>query len=315
MPEVKKKKSQKREPLSPDRIVGKALELVERDGLTGFSFRKLAGDLGCEAMSIYYHYPSKAHLFDAMVASCLRKVAWLPVDAPWREALRHGLAEFRGIAQKNPAFFQFLALCRMNSEAGLTVLETVLVIFRNAGFTPRQSAKYFRLLSYYVVGAALDETSGYAKGPSAVIATDPVKHKQYAFTQVAQLKGQGGGSLFIKTHPKSKNLYVDTALNPDPKISQSVAVFDINHLDKGFDVLPIAEWAGIQDDGAKRVVQPEFNLAGDEVWFSVWSAKDKQSAIVVVDDKTRKLKAVIKDARLITPTGKFNVNNTQKDVY
>jgi nitrite reductase (NO-forming) / hydroxylamine reductase len=149
----------------------------------------------------------------------------------------------------------------------------------------------------------------------ALIATDPVKHKQYAFTQVASLKGQGGGSLFLKTHPKSKNLYVDTALNPDPKISQSVAVFDINNLDKGYVVLPIAEWAGIKDDGAKRVVQPEYNLAGDEVWFSVWSAKDKVSAIVVVDDKTRKLKTVIKDPRLITPTGKFNVNNTQKDVY
>ena len=71
----------------------------------------------------------------------------------------------------------------------------------------------------------------------------------------------------------------------------------------------------LKDDGAKRVVQPEYNQAGDEVWFSVWSAKDKESAIVVVDDKTRKLKAVIKDPRLITPTGKFNVNNTQKDVY
>ena len=44
-------------------------------------------------------------------------------------------------------------------------------------------------------------------------------------------------------------------------------------------------------------------------------AKDKQSAIVVVDDKTLKLKAVIKDPRLITPTGKFNVYNTQHDVY
>jgi nitrite reductase (NO-forming)/hydroxylamine reductase len=47
----------------------------------------------------------------------------------------------------------------------------------------------------------------------------------------------------------------------------------------------------------------------------VWSGKDPQSAIVVVDDKTRKLKAVIKDAKLITPTGKFNVHNTQHDVY
>jgi nitrite reductase (NO-forming)/hydroxylamine reductase len=148
----------------------------------------------------------------------------------------------------------------------------------------------------------------------SLIGTDPEKHPKEAWKVVRTLKGQGGGSLFIKTHPKSHNLWVDTTLNPDAKISQSVAVFDINNLDKGFEVLPIAEWAGL-GDGAKRVVQPEYNKAGDEVWFSVWSAKDKESAIVVVDDKTRKLKAVIKDAKLITPTGKFNVYNTQHDVY
>ena len=149
----------------------------------------------------------------------------------------------------------------------------------------------------------------------SLIGTDPVRNKQFAFKEVAQLKGQGGGSLFLKTHPKSKHLYVDTPLNPDPAMSQSVVVFDINSLDKGYKVLPIAQWAGLSDDGAKRVVQPEYNKAGDEVWFSVWSAKDKQSAIVVVDDKTLQPKVVIKDPRLITPTGHFNVNNTQHDIY
>ncbi|MGD9833393.1 MAG: cytochrome D1 domain-containing protein [Piscinibacter sp.] len=149
----------------------------------------------------------------------------------------------------------------------------------------------------------------------SLIGTDPKKHKDSAFKVVQTLKGQGGGSLFLKSHPKSTHLYVDTPLNPDPKISQSVAVYDIKNLEKGYTVLPIAEWAGLTDDGAKRVVQPEFNKAGDEVWFSVWSAKDKQSALVVVDDKTLKLKAVIKDPKLITPTGHFNVHNTQHDVY
>jgi nitrite reductase (NO-forming) / hydroxylamine reductase len=149
----------------------------------------------------------------------------------------------------------------------------------------------------------------------SLIGTDPIKHKQYAFKQVASIKGQGGGALFIKSHPKSTHLYSDTPLNPDPKLSQSVAVYDINNLEKGYTVLPIAEWADIKDDGAKRVVQPEFNRAGDEVWFSVWSATNKQSALVVIDDKTLKLKAVIKDPRLITPTGHFNVYNTQNDVY
>ncbi|MDQ2929071.1 MAG: nitrite reductase [Pseudomonadota bacterium] len=148
----------------------------------------------------------------------------------------------------------------------------------------------------------------------ALIGTDPAKHPKSAWKVVQSLKGQGGGNLFIKTHPKSHNLWVDTPLNPDPKIAHSVAVFDINNLDKPAEVLPIGDWAGVSD-GAKRITQPEYNKAGDEVWFSVWSAKNQQSAIVIVDDKTRKLKAVIKDPRLITPTGKFNVYNTQHDVY
>jgi nitrite reductase (NO-forming) / hydroxylamine reductase len=148
----------------------------------------------------------------------------------------------------------------------------------------------------------------------AVIGTDPAKNKANAWKVVRTLKSQGGGSLFIKTHPKSKHLYVDNALNPDPKISSSVAVFDIANLDKGSQILPIADWSGIKD-GPRRVVQPEYNKAGDEVWFSVWNGKEQESAIVIVDDKTLKLKAVIKDKRLVTPTGKFNVYNTQHDVY
>jgi nitrite reductase (NO-forming) / hydroxylamine reductase len=149
----------------------------------------------------------------------------------------------------------------------------------------------------------------------SLVGTDPVKHKAQAFKVVATLKGQGGGSLFLKSHPKSTHLYVDTPLNPDPKVSQTLAVFDIKNLDKGYQVLPVAEWAGIKDGGAMRVLQPEYNKAGDEVWVSVWSAKDKQSALVVIDDKTLKPKAVIKDPLLITPTGHFNVYNTQHDVY
>ena len=158
-------------------------------------------------------------------------------------------------------------------------------------------------------------TSGLGDDSIAVIGTDPVKHKANAWKLVQSLKGQGGGSLFIKTHPKSTNLWVDTALNPDPKISQSVAVFDIRDLSKPPQVIDIAACADLKDDGAKRVVQPEFNEKGDEVWFSVWSAKNKESALVVVDDKTRSCKTVIKDPKLITPTGKFNVHNTQHDVY
>ena len=148
----------------------------------------------------------------------------------------------------------------------------------------------------------------------SLIGTDPEKHPDNAWKVVRTLKGLGGGSLFLKTHPKSKNLWVDTTLNPEENVSQSVAVWDIDNIDKGYELIPIGEWSGIKE-GPKRVVQPEYNKAGDEVWFSVWNGADQESAIVVVDDKTRKLKAVIRDPKLITPTGKFNVYNTQHDVY
>ena len=157
-------------------------------------------------------------------------------------------------------------------------------------------------------------TSALGNDKITFLGTDPEKHADNAWKVVRTLHGQGGGSLFVKSHPKSKNLWVDAPLNPDPAISQSIAVYDINNLDKGYEVLPIAEWADL-GEGPKRVVQPEYNAHGDEVWFSVWNGKEQRSAIVIVDDKTRKLKHIIKDKRIITPTGKFNVLNTVEDIY
>jgi len=157
-------------------------------------------------------------------------------------------------------------------------------------------------------------TSALGNANITFIGTDPEGHPKHAWKAVRVLDGQGGGSLFVKSHPKSTNLWVDAPLNPDEAISQSIAVFDVNNLEAGYDVLPIGEWAEL-GAGPKRVVQPEYNQAGDEVWFSVWSGKEEESAIVIVDDKTRKLKHVIKGPEVITPTGKFNVFNTVEDVY
>ena len=157
-------------------------------------------------------------------------------------------------------------------------------------------------------------TSALGSDDITFVGTDPEKHKENAWKSVRVIKGMGGGSLFVKSHPNSNHLWVDAPLNPNEKFSQSIAVFDINNLDEGFKVLPIAQWADV-GDGAKRVVQPEYNKAGNEVWFSVWNAQNQRSAIVIVDDKTLKLKTVINDKRIITPTGKFNIYNTMHDIY
>jgi len=160
-------------------------------------------------------------------------------------------------------------------------------------------------------------TSHLGDDTISFIGTDPARNRANAWKVVQTVSGQGGGSLFIKTNPKSENLYVDTPLNPDAEISSSVAVFKIKDLalDKPqYKVLPIGQWSGISE-GQRRVVQGEFNKEGTEIWFSVWNGKEQESAIVVVDDKTLTLKSVIRDKRLVTPTGKFNVYNTRNDVY
>ena len=100
------KKTRARGRLSRDMIEDAAFEVIEREGLSGFSMRKLAAALGCEAMSIYHHYPSQAHLYEALVDrhrdACR---GWLP-DGPDRDFAAGGRAgtEARDQQQRNRVF-------------------------------------------------------------------------------------------------------------------------------------------------------------------------------------------------------------------
>ncbi|UCH54456.1 MAG: c-type cytochrome [Pseudomonadota bacterium] len=142
------------------------------------------------------------------------------------------------------------------------------------------------------------------------------KYKQYNWKVVEELKMPGAGNLFVKTHPKSRHLWADLPQNPERELAEANFVFDMNDLSKPPKRIEVAKDAGLPEMKAvRRAVHQEFNEKGDEVWISVWAGKKDPSAIVVYDDKTLKVKAVIKDPKMITPTGKFNVYNTQHDIY
>ena len=146
---------------------------------------------------------------------------------------------------------------------------------------------------------------------------DP-KHKQfkqYNWKVVQEIK-HVPGNLFVKTHPKSKHFWADASQNPDKDLAESVAVWDMADLSKPKAVLNVAKDSGLPETKAvKRAVHPEYSADGKEVWISLWGGKTDQSAIVVYDDATLKVKKVITDPKMITPTGKFNVYNTQHDIY
>lgn len=143
------------------------------------------------------------------------------------------------------------------------------------------------------------------------------KFKEYNWKVVQEIKHIGAGNLFVKTHPKSTHLWADAPMNPDTDIANSVAVYDIKgDFSKPKAVLNVAKDSGLPVTKAvKRAVHPEYSADGKEVWISLWGGKTDQSAIVVYDDVTLKVKKVITDPKMITPTGKFNVYNTQHDIY
>ena len=143
------------------------MELVEEDGLGALTMRRLAARLNCEAMSLYHHFPSKAHLLDALLDRVISTLEMPSPDLPFGERLRKLALSWREMALANPKFFPFAALHRLNTAVALEWLNGALGVFGEAGLSPEATARLFRAYGYYVTGALLDETSGYAKGPSA----------------------------------------------------------------------------------------------------------------------------------------------------
>lgn len=166
---MSEKRKSRRQPLSAEHIAGEALKHIDAVGLEGFSFRKLAQILGCEAMSIYHYYPNKAHLFDAMVDICLNEILVPPLPMPWIERIRIVAHEFRSMALRHSGFFQFFVIHRLNTPTGLRTLNEFMKVFEETGLDAAARSRHFRILSYFVSGAALDEALGYAKGPTAAV--------------------------------------------------------------------------------------------------------------------------------------------------
>jgi AcrR family transcriptional regulator len=153
--------------LSRERIVGAALDVVAAEGLTGFSARKLGLALGCEAMSVYHHFPSKRHLMDALVDRALADIPPPPPGLSPLDRLRHLAHAYRAMANRYPQLFPLIAVHRLNTPAGVRLIERALGLVRAVVADDETAARHFRTLGYYLTGASLDETAGYAKGPSA----------------------------------------------------------------------------------------------------------------------------------------------------
>ena len=158
--------------LSRERIVAAALGLISREGLEAFSMRKVGAELGREAMSLYHFFPSKQHLVDALVDHAIASIEFPPEGLAPMERMRRLMRAYRAMAHRHARLYPVIAVHRLNTPTGVKFIERLLVIAREITGEDESAARGFRWLGYYLMGAALDETMGYAKGPSAAEPVD-----------------------------------------------------------------------------------------------------------------------------------------------
>lgn len=82
-----------RAPLTRDRVIAAASDLADAEGLPAVTMRRLAAELGVEAMSLYHHVPNKEALLDAMAQAVLDEInvvvgSRIAGGEEWRTAVR-----------------------------------------------------------------------------------------------------------------------------------------------------------------------------------------------------------------------------------
>ena len=73
--------------MTRQRVLEAALALADRGGIESLSTRKLAQELGVEAMSLYHHVANKDEILDGLVDIVFGEIA-LPSGPDWRSAMR-----------------------------------------------------------------------------------------------------------------------------------------------------------------------------------------------------------------------------------
>jgi len=147
--------------LTAEKIRDEALRLIDAEGLDTFSTRRLGAALGCEAMAIYWYYPSKDALLDAVVEALIARLPMEP-SAPgdWIDALRKLAHAYRRLARQHPHAFPLLALRRFATEGTWRFLEGLFEMARRGGLDDRTTARFYRLVASYCSGVALNELAG-----------------------------------------------------------------------------------------------------------------------------------------------------------
>jgi AcrR family transcriptional regulator len=164
-----------RSPLSRDRVLETAMAIADAEGLAAVSMRRIASDLGVEAMSLYYHLPSKNALLDGLVERLALEIlaeseASETGLGDWRDDVRARSLAARRVMIRHPwgpSLITSRAAIPVEVQA---VFEAVLAAMIRGGLSYRVAHRGMHALSSMVLGFVQEPFSA----PSADSAEQPV---------------------------------------------------------------------------------------------------------------------------------------------
>ena len=155
-----------REPLTRDRVIEAALRVMDEEGLEAVSMRRVAREVGVEAMSLYHHVEDKEDLLDGICEHVMAEFDFPePVD-DWAENCRRGARAWRRLLQAHPAVMRLFAEQRgpVRSIDSMRPTEFALEILRGAGLSDRDTAQAFHAFGGYIQGFVMMELGSIAGG-------------------------------------------------------------------------------------------------------------------------------------------------------
>ncbi|WP_163507146.1 TetR/AcrR family transcriptional regulator [Fodinicola acaciae] len=146
-----------RQPLSRQRILDAALQVGDEHGLEAISMRRVAKQLGVEAMSLYNHVPNKAAMVAGMLEHVFGSITVPPRDAPWPDRLRAlGLSMHRELAA-HPVAVTLIVTDRAapRHRAALQPIEEMFAALHDAGLDAARAAVTAEAFTALIFGTVL----------------------------------------------------------------------------------------------------------------------------------------------------------------
>ena len=153
--------SRARRPLSKERVLDAAIAVADRGGVESITMRRVAQELGVEAMSLYHHVPNKEAILDGVVDRVFEEIEMPDLDgaADWRDNLRSRARSTREVLSRHRWALGLMDSRRNPGPATLRHHDAVLGVLRRAGFTLPMAAHAVSVLDSYVGGFVLQESA------------------------------------------------------------------------------------------------------------------------------------------------------------